>query len=84
MSTDSQTSTQTDLEAFYSFVGQSLKQGEKDAVPEAVLEKWRAEREHDAVCDDIRQGIADMDAGLGIPLAEVAEKIRRKYGIPNS
>jgi hypothetical protein len=84
MSTDSHAQPQTDLEAFYCFVGQSLKQGDKGAEPEAVLRKWRADREFEETCEDIRQGIADMEAGLGIPLAEVAEKIRQKYGITDT
>jgi hypothetical protein len=81
MSTDSQTSTPTDLEAFYSFVGQSLKQGQKDAVPEAVLQKWREDQEFEAHCEDLRQRMADMDAGIGIPAEEVFEALRRKHGI---
>ena len=84
MSIDSQASARTDLEAFYSFVGQSLKQGQKDAAPEAVLQKWREELETEKTCEELRAAFADMEAGLGIPLSEVAEKIRRKYGIQNS
>ena len=81
MATDSPTSAPTELEAFYSFVGQSLKQGEREAQPEAVLRKWRAEREQVEVCEDIRQGIADMEAGLGVPAEQVFSELRRKYGI---
>lgn len=84
MSTDSQLPAQTDLEAFYSFVGQSLKQGSRQEQPEALLRKWRAERETEETCTEIRAAIVDMEAGRGIPLAEVAEKIRRKYGIATS
>lgn len=83
MSTDSQSHApmQTDLEAFHSFVGQSIRQGNKEAQPEAVLRKWRADREFEETCADIRQGIADMEAGLGIPAEEVFAKLRQKHGI---
>jgi hypothetical protein len=73
--------TPTDLEAFYSFVGLSLQEGHKEATPEAVLRKWRKDREYDAHCEDLRQRIADMEAGVGIPAEEAFEALRRKHGI---
>jgi predicted transcriptional regulator len=81
MSIGSQTPTQTDLEAFYSFVGQSLKQGEKEAQPEAVLRKWRAERAMEESCAAIMEGLADIEAGRCQPFEEVAAELRRKFGI---
>ena len=74
----------TESEAFYDFLGQSLQQGNRETPPEAILRKWRAEREFEETCEDIRQGYADMEAGLGLPLGEVADEIRRKYGIRES
>ncbi len=74
----------TELEAFYSFVGHTLQQGERETPPEAVLRKWRAEREFEEACEEIQQGITDMEAGLGRPAEEVFAEIRRKHGIADS
>jgi hypothetical protein len=74
----------TELEAFYSFLGDALQRGERETPLEAVVRKWRAEREFEETCEDIRQGYADMEAGLGRPLVEVADEIRRKHGIRES
>lgn len=81
MSTDSQMPAPTDLEAFYSFVGQSLKQGQKDAAPETLLQRWREDQEFESHCEDLKQRIADMEAGIGIPAEEMFEALRRKHGI---
>ena len=66
--------------AFYDYFGRSLQNGGRDLPPETILRRWREEKEYEEACEDIRQGIADMQAGLGRPLEEVAEEIRRKYG----
>ena len=39
------TSLPSDLEAFYAYVGAALNQGVRETPPEAMLRKWRAERE---------------------------------------
>jgi predicted transcriptional regulator len=69
----------TDAEAFYSFLGNALQNGDRETPLSALVRKWQAEQD----VEEIRQGLADMEAGLGIPLAEVAERIRKKYGISN-
>lgn len=71
----------TDSEAFYDFLGQSLQQGARELPPEALLRKWRAEREYEEACDDIRQGIANMEAGRGRPAGEVFAELRQRHGI---
>jgi hypothetical protein len=82
MSTDSQTPAPTDLEAFYSFVGQSLKQGQKDAAPESMLQRWRAEREMEETCAAIQAGMDDIEAGRCRPLEEFDAEFRKKNGLP--
>ncbi len=75
------TQSPSDAEAFYSFLGLSLQQGGRETPPEALLRKWRAEREFEETCEAIRQGIADMEAGLGRPAKEVFAELRYKFGI---
>jgi hypothetical protein len=70
----------TDAESFYQFLGQSLSTGSRETPPEALLRTWRERREYEETCEDIRQGIADMEAGLGKPIQQVADEIRAELG----
>lgn len=72
----------TELEAFYNFLGDTLQRGERETPPEAVVRKWRAEREFEEACEDLRQGYADMEAGLGRPLEEFDAEFRQRNGLP--
>jgi hypothetical protein len=71
----------TDAEAFYTYFGLALQQGERETPPEALLRTWRIEREFEDACGEIQQGIADMEAGLGRPASDVFTDLRRKHGI---
>jgi hypothetical protein len=37
-----------------------------------------------SILDDLRQGIADMEAGHGRSLQDVDEEMRRKFNIPRN
>lgn len=82
MSIGSHAPAQTDLEAFYSFIGQSLKQGEKEAQPEAVLRKWREERAMEESCAAIMEGLADIEAGRCQSLEDFDLEFRERNGLP--
>lgn len=75
------TTVPTDAQAFYAYLGRSLQNGASETPPEAILRRWRAEKEYEEACEDIRQGMADIQAGRGRPLQEVASEIRRKLGL---
>ena len=72
----------TDAESFYQFLGQSLSTGARATPPEALLRTWREQREYEETCEDIRQGIADMEAGRFVTLEEFDRKFREKNGLP--
>lgn len=78
------TQSTSDAEAFYSFLGLSLQQGDRETPPEALLRKWRAEREFYETCEAIREGMADIEAGRCRPFEEAAADLRRKFGITES
>jgi len=71
----------TDAEAFYQYLGQTLNHGERETPPEALLRKWREQREYEETCEAIREGIAQMEAGLGRPVEEVFAELRRRHGL---
>jgi hypothetical protein len=72
----------TDAEAFYEFLGQTLSHGERETPPEALLRKWRAKREYNETVEAIREGLAQMEAGLGKPLEEFDREFRERNGLP--
>jgi hypothetical protein len=73
------TQTRTDTELFYDFFGEQIQNGGRDTPPEELLKWWR--QEYEEAVEDIRQGIRNMEAGLGRPFEEFQADMRRKYGI---
>jgi hypothetical protein len=70
-----------ELASFHNF---ALGAIESEAAPpslETLLTRWRQACEYQATVDDIQHGLADHDAGLGRPLAEVADEVRRELGL---
>ena len=70
----------TDAKAFLHFLTEQVENGDADKSPEELLQIWRAE--HAGAIEDVRQGINNMEAGLGRPFEEVDAEIREKYNIP--
>jgi hypothetical protein len=71
----------SEAESFYSYLGDALSRGEGQLPLVALVKKWKAEREMEDACEAIREGIADMEAGLGIPAEQAFAELRRKHGI---
>ncbi|MCG8449994.1 MAG: hypothetical protein MI725_10515 [Pirellulales bacterium] len=65
------TGNTSEVQAFYSFLEQRLNAGGVLGTPEQLLKDWRANREYQETVDDVRQGVADYEAGKGVS-AEVA------------
>ena len=68
----------TDAEAFAKFLNAQIGTGKTDESPEELLRVWR--EDHADAIEDVRQGIQNMDAGLGRPLDEVDREIRDEFG----
>ena len=68
----------TDAEAFAKFLNAQIGTGKTDASPEELLRIWR--EDHADAIEDVRQGIQNMDAGLGRPFDEVDHAIRDEFG----
>jgi hypothetical protein len=43
-----------DAESFYQFLGHTLTQGERETPPEALLRKWREQREYEETVEAVR------------------------------
>ena len=70
------TKTQTELERFHQFVGETLQDGNAKLSPEQALALWRERRES---VKAIQKALDDMEADdSGRPLDEVVVEIRRE------
>lgn len=72
--------TQQLLEEFHQFALGRLSQEENDLELDDLLLQWYDSKESDAINATIRQGLLDMNAGLGKPAAVVSDEMRKKFG----
>lgn len=72
----------TDAESFYKFLGHTLTHGERETPPEALLRKWREQREHEETVEAVREGMADIEAGRFQTLEDFDRGFRAKNGLP--
>ena len=70
-----------ELETFTHFAQQKLSKSELNLSLEDCVRLWRQQAERDATVDDIRQGRADLDAGLAQPVSEAFDDVRRQLGL---
>ena len=70
-----------ELESFTSFIQQKLSRDESNLSLEDCVRLWRQQTERDALLDDIRQGQADLAAGLAQPLAAAFDDVCRQLGL---
>ena len=73
--------TTQDLESFARFARPLINSGKAESLSQ-VLQKWEAQREHEQAMDDIREGIADAEAGCGRAAEDVFADVRVKLGLP--
>lgn len=72
--------TEHDLECFSQFARERLNNGGAESLTRLVSE-WEAQRESEETLADIRQGHADIEAGLGKPADVVFAEIRQRLGV---
>lgn len=73
-----------ELSDFYSFVTGLLAHGQQGLSPEEALQLWRgrgsATRDETLAADDVREALADMEAGdHGRPVEDIDREVRAKY-----
>ena len=70
--------TTDDIQNFHRFVDEKLANGGADSLRQLVAE-WEERQEASAA---IRQGIADIDAGLIEPFFDSQDRFRQDRGLP--
>lgn len=73
--------TKDQLDSFHRFAVDRLDQGPANLELDELLVEWYDTRERDNVNAIVRQGLADIDSGLGRSAREVTEELRRTHGI---
>jgi hypothetical protein len=73
--------TLQELESFTHFAQQRLGAAESDLSLEDCVRLWRQRTEHQALLNDLRQGQADLEAGLVQPLAAAFDDVRQQLGL---
>lgn len=76
----------SELAQFHAFVGAQLQSGDPTLTPEDVFDMWLDQHpsdDEDDATEDIREALADMEAGdTGIPFEEFDREFRRQHQIP--
>ena len=72
--------TKEDLQDFTQFADGKLVGGSAESLQELVLQ-WEAARQREEVNVAIQQGLAEADAGLGLPLDEFMDEFRKKNNL---
>ncbi|MFV1964240.1 MAG: hypothetical protein ACC628_02365 [Pirellulaceae bacterium] len=66
----------SDLEDFYVFVGEQVKNGGEQLSPEQVVAMWRERVE---TVKAIQEGLEDVEAGRVRPAGEVLAELRNEW-----
>jgi hypothetical protein len=72
----------TEAESFQIFLTHQLANGGRDKSPEDLVLQWRREQEEfQSSVAAIREALDEVERGVpGVPIEEVARKIREKHG----
>jgi hypothetical protein len=71
--------TEHELECFSQFARERLNKGDVESLA-GLVAQWEASREDEETIEDIRQGLADIDAGLGKPVDASFAEVRKRLG----
>lgn len=69
------------LQDFVQYASRRLEIGEGICSLEDLFQQWQNDAEYNATVTDVREGVADFDAGRAEPAASVFSDIRRQLGI---
>ncbi len=72
--------TAAHLEQFHQFALGKVSSGEAQSLSTLAAEWEASQREYDEAVVELRECIADMEAGVGRPLREVDAELRAKHG----
>ncbi|MFV2067986.1 MAG: hypothetical protein ACC645_13515 [Pirellulales bacterium] len=73
--------TEEDIDAFQQFAKQQIGNAATNLSLQQLLSAWEMKRELEETADAIRQGISDIEAGKGKPVAQAFADVRKKLGL---
>lgn len=73
--------TEAELKSFTEFVSQRMAEDSSLSLRDC-LDRWQEEREREETIADMRQSLADIEAGRVRSLEEADVEIRRRLGWP--
>lgn len=73
--------TTHDLELFHQFALERVQSGGAALELDELVMLWYDAAEREEINAAIRQGLAEIDAGLGRPAADVMAELSRKHGL---
>ncbi len=76
------TETQQQLADFHQFAVARLSQTNSEIELDSLLLQWYDSKDSDRINVIIKQGLADIDAGLGKPADVVSRELRSRFGLP--
>ncbi len=72
--------TEADIDAFQQFAKHQIGNVVGELSLQQLLNAWEMKRESEETAEDIRQGISDIEAGEGKPVAQAFADVRGKLG----
>lgn len=72
--------TQQLLEEFHQFALGRLSHGKTELELDDLMLQWYDSKESEEINATIRQGLVEMNAGLGKPPGVVSSELRKKFG----
>lgn len=71
--------TLDELNEFHRFAAEMIQQSETPLELDEILCRWYDLRDRDKILAAIRQGVAEIDQGLGVSVEVQLEELRKKY-----
>jgi hypothetical protein len=73
--------TQSQLDEFHQFAIGRLSSESVEVQLDELLLQWYDSKDKDGINATIREGLADIEKGLGKPASVLASELRTKFGI---
>ena len=73
--------TREELDRFHRFAADQIGSDQSPFDLEELLMRWMDQEDCSSIGAAVDRGLREMESGLGRPVGEVSEELRRKHGI---